>query len=291
MAYFSGSVSARPWPRIDLGFMVIFLCAFSGLAVCLYLAKQPSFLTGAQAAAATKPSIATIPVAVTIDELPAGTWLTPRMFRMELRSIEGMEEQIIRNVEETQGVFTRTTISAGTPLLKAMLGNVGKTSEITERIPSGYRAVAIPVNALTGVEGWVQPGAAVDVVWAIEQNKQLTVSTIVENARVLSVERSLEPATNKQVVSDGSPNHITLLVSTHDAQKIQLAKGGGSLQLSLRGAEDTTTNGSGTLTTESLLSRPAPRPQIYGRVLVDGNEYVLQGNQLIPSEEEKSKDA
>jgi len=289
MAYFSGSVSARPWPRVDFKFVLIFSCSFCGLAACLVLAERSSLLTGAEAvalSASTGGVEPAIPVAIAMQEVPAGTWLTPQMIRFEMRQGIGLETQGIQNPDELRGTFARVAIASGTPLLKAALSRTDKNDEITDRIPSGFRAVAIPINALTGVEGWVQPGATVDVVWSIEREKQLTVSTIVENARVLSVERSLEPNQKTRVLSNSSPNHITLLVSTQDAQKIQLAKGAGSLQLSLRGADDTALSGNDTLTTEAILSGRDPQPAVVGRVRVDEKEYVLRGGSLMLADEQ-----
>lgn len=287
MAYFGGSISARPWPKIDLRFAIIFVCSFLGLASCLFLAQGPSIFGHNLDGVSSEKSTRTVqqqmvPVAVPVREIAAGTWLSPSMFRFEPRVIDGFEQQAVQGIDEIQGSYARTALSPGTPLLKAALGRGAASTEITDRIPNGHRAVAIPVNALTGVEGWVQPGASVDIVWSIERAGQLIVSTIVENARVLSVERSLEPGSKKDLVVSSQPRHITLLVPTQDAQKIQLAKGAGSLNLSLRGSSDAHAAGDSTLTTESILARANPRPAIVGRVQVDGVSYVLRGGELVP---------
>jgi pilus assembly protein CpaB len=223
-----------------------------------------------------------VPVAVPVAEIPAGTWLLPSMFRFEARAVHGLESQVVQNLDDLQGAYAKSVISAGLPLLKAAIAKGGSRTEITDRIPAGHRAVAVPVNALTGVEGWVQPGATVDVVWSVEQGGELLVSTIVENARVLSVERSLEPGEKVDVKPGSQPKHITLSVPTRDAQKIQLAKGTGSLNLSLRGMGDSQTAGDSTLTMESVLARANPRPAVMGRVVVDGVEYELRAGELVP---------
>jgi pilus assembly protein CpaB len=296
MAYFGGSVSARPWPKIDIRFAVIFICSFVGLAICLFLARDLSIVGGASSGIAPEKSARLsqqqmMPVAVPIREIAAGTWLSPSMFRFEQRNVDGFEQQVVQGIDEIQGSYARTALSQGTPLLRTALGRGASSTEITDRIPNGHRAVAIPVNALTGVEGWVQPGASVDIVWSIERSGQLMVSTIVENARVLSVERSLEAGIKKDLVASTQPRHITLLVPTRDAQKIQLAKGAGSLNLSLRGSSDAHAAGDSTLTTESILARSNPRPAILGRVHVDGISYVLRGGALVPvSDEEISEE-
>jgi pilus assembly protein CpaB len=296
MAYFGGSVSARPWPKIDIRFVVIFLCSFFGLSGCIFLARDLPFFQEAGAASSfSAPTRSVepvmIPVAIPMTEIPAGTWLTSGMFRFELRTVVGLEGQVVQNLDEISGTYARAVLSRGVPLLKAALAKGASTTAITDRIPAGHRAVAIPINALTGVEGWVQPGATVDVVWSVEQDRQLLVSTIVENARVLSVERSLEPSGKLEARSPSQPEHITLLVPTRDAQKIQLAKGAGSLNLSLRGAGDAQQAGDSTLTMKGVLARANSRPLILGRVKVDGVAYELRGGELVPAESKESAEA
>jgi pilus assembly protein CpaB len=275
--------------------MAIFLCSFLGLGISQFLAKDlPLFrsITSSpgQGPRDTATPSSLVPVVVAAHDISAGTWLTPNMFRLEPRAIQGIDEHVVKSLDQIAGTFARGVIVANTPLLKAAISKGASAAEITDRIPVGFRAVAIPVNALTGVEGWVQPGASVDVVWSIEREKQLTVSTIVENARVLSVERSLEPRGKTDALTSQQPNHITLLVSTTDAQKIQLAKGAGSLNLSLRGVEDSAATGDGTLTAESILARSNPGPVIVGRVRIDDNEYVLRGNKLHLADEHETQD-
>jgi len=296
MAYFGGSVSARPWPKIDVRFVVIFLCSFFGLSVCLFLARDLPLFREAGAASSLSTSArgegqSMMPIAIPISEISPGTWLTSSMFRFESRPVAGLEGQLVHNLDEINGAYARVVLSAGVPLLKAALGKGAASTEITDRIPAGHRAVAIPINALTGVEGWVQPGASVDVVWSVEQGGQLLVSTIVENARVLSVERSLEPSGKIESHAGSHPEHITLLVPTRDAQKIQLAKGAGSLNLSLRGMGDAQAAGDSTLTMESVLARANPRPAILGRVEVDGVTYVLRGTKLVLADPEETSEA
>lgn len=289
MAYFGGSVSARPWSKIDIRFAVIFILSFCGIAASIFLAQElPLFMrqTPRQLNSNTRPiepasGNSTMPMLIATEDIPAGSRLIPNMFRMESRRTDGLEQQMINDLDELTGTFARIVITANTPLLRTALSKTPTVTDITNRIPAGYRAVAIPVNVLTGVEGWVRPGATVDVIWSTEHDKTLVVSTIVENAKVLSVERSLDPETTSKSVSSSIPNHITLLVSSSDAQKIQLAKASGSLNLSLRGGADGESVGSGILTSNSLLAKRDARPAIKGKVTVNGEEYVLQEQGLV----------
>lgn len=288
MSYFGGSVSRRSWPRVDLWFMLIFVLSFSGIASSLVLARNvPFFTTGTEQphtdALSSNPAHGPITlVLVAAEEIPVGARLAPSMFRLESRIIQDVEYQLVRDPDEIVDSFARLVIAANTPLLRTATTKTAPSADITTRIPVGFRAVAIPINVLTGVEGWVRPGATVDVVWSTQHGQQLVVSTIVENAKVLSVERTLENEVQVKSPSSLIPNHITLLVTSADAQKIQLAKGSGSLNLSLRGALDSGAQGSSVLTSESLLIGRKPLSDSKGRVKMNGEEYALFENRLVP---------
>jgi pilus assembly protein CpaB len=294
MAYFGGGTSAKPWSKLDLRFIAIFALSFCGIVVSLILAKDlpifKSTVASLPAQAATlerAPRIATAPMLIALKEIPAGAAITPSLFRLESRPIDGVEQQVVSDFDSVKGAATRLVIAANTPLLKTAITKASTATDITSRIPNGYRAVSISVDAQSGVEGWVQPGAAVDITWATDQEQQAVVSTIVENARVLSVERSLEPKpqVKGETPEPMRPNLITLLVAIADAQKIHLAKASGSLNLSLRGAEDASKVGSSIISSETLLTRRDVRNAFKEKVTVDGKDFVLVRGNLVALEE------
>jgi pilus assembly protein CpaB len=223
---------------------------------------------------------------IATKEIGAGVKLLPSMFKLESRELGDSDQGTVKDLDEVVGRYARIDISQNTPLVRSAVSAANTESpDIGERIPTGYRAVAIPINALTGVEGWVRPGAHVDVVWSTEREKQFVVVTIVENAKVLSVERSLDTEQPSSVMTATPPSHITLIVSSADAQKIQLAKSSGSLSLSLRGVEDHIGSETGLLTSENLLLRRSVRDEVKGKVVIDGTEYGFVHGKLIPMSE------
>ncbi len=290
MAYFGGTVSAKPWSRIDARFVLLFLLSFAGIAVSVLLAHnilQPAPARATQSAPMVnhvpRPNM-TLTLVVT-KEIPSGTKLMPSMFKLESRELHDGDPAIVSDLDEAVGRYARVDLARNTPLIRSALTTSGNSVDVSEKIPSGYRAVAIPVNALTGVEGWVRPGANVDVVWSTERDKQFVVVTIVENAKVLSVEHSLESDTHAQLPVTAAPNHITLVVPSSDAQKIQLAKSSGSLSLSLRGIQDQQGAGANILTSDNLLIRRDIRDEVKSKVTVDGTEYGFISGRLVPMRE------
>jgi pilus assembly protein CpaB len=214
----------------------------------------------------------TTEVLVATNTIAAGTRLRPAMFRLETKiSDNNLSERVLLNLNEIEGAYARVSIGVGSPLLKESISPLSTTADITERIPPGYRAVAIPVNLVTGVEGWVQPGARVDVTW---------------NAQVLSAERRLEARPGGSMDDNAAPvpSHVTLLVTTKDSQRLQLAKNSGSLSLSLRGDKDVDPGNAATLSTDSIIkNRNQQGPaDVQGKVTFGGQEYILSGSELMP---------
>jgi pilus assembly protein CpaB len=277
-------MTTKPWNTVDLRFIALCALSFGGIVTSVVLARN---LTTDDASASEQHAMtaAPVPMLIAASEIPAGTKLSPEMFRIESRSNDGIQDQAVYALNDIEESYSRATIAANTPVLQAVMSKTPLATDIVTRIPDGFRAVAIPVNALTGVEGWVRPGATVDVVWSTTRGDEVAVSTIVENAKVLSVERSLEAQAPSQTGPSPIPNHITLLATTVDAQKIQLAKNSGSLSLSLRGESDAKSSGTGVITSDHLLARYDPRARVNGRVTVDGKEYVLIDNRLVDARE------
>lgn len=294
MAYFGGEQAQRPWSRMSP--MILVLNALFGamLLMVAYHLLSGDLLKGGSGSSETKSPAAVGPVAevlVPVQNIPQGVELDASMFTLEERPIKGIETKTLKDINAVRGSFSRTLIVAGAPLLKDQLAS-NLTNVITGRIPTGFRAVAIPVDASSGVEGWVQPGARVDVVWVTRRRGRDIVSIIVENAEVLSAERSTAKTSASQAKNTKVPSHITLMVSIKDAQKIQLAKASrGSLSLSLRGDEDMATAGGETTASSSLLRRNELQTldMEEARIKIGRKDYVMQAGELVLAEKVKKR--
>jgi pilus assembly protein CpaB len=150
------------------------------------------------------------------------------------------------------------------PILEAKLAPTGAGAGLTTAIPEGMRALAIKVNDVIGVAGFVIPGTRVDIILSGQLANQQVSKIILENVQVLAAGQSVEQDPN------GKPMNvsvITLLVTPDDAQKLALASGEGRLQLALRNPLDMDKNNpklvgqvalySGSLASGSLML-PAP---------------------------------
>lgn len=290
MAYFGGTASERPWPRIDrtaatlLAVFLLGIVAYVALATDVLRPPPEKIVVIKEVAvAAEKPSSAMILVAT--DTIWPGQKITQSMLRLEDRPIIGLEEKVFKGLDQVRGAYSMTSVAANTPLLREHISFSPPANVLTARIPEGYRAVSISINAETGVEGWARPGARVDVVWTTKHRGRMIVSTIVENAQVLSAERSVEALPQGSATSTSVPAQLTLLVPLKDAQKIQLAKASGSLSLNLRGDLDVEQNGNGTMAVDSLLRRRDVQSmdEDQGKVRIDGRDFIMKAGELVPA--------
>jgi pilus assembly protein CpaB len=182
--------------------------------------------------------VETVDVLIPIATIQEGSPLEPSMFTVQSRPKSGVSAKVVSSFEAIRGMYAQTLIVAESPLHQDFITPVKPNSEITAKIPPGFRAVTIRVDATTSVEGWARPGARVDVLWITKEDTGQPMATvIVENAKILSTERSTKSENQNQEQSV-APSTVTLLVVSEDATKINLASTSGRLSLMLRGDQD-----------------------------------------------------
>jgi pilus assembly protein CpaB len=124
-------------------------------------------------------------------------------------------------------------IDTNEPVLASKITGPGQRATLSAVLHEGMKAVAIRVNDVEGVAGFVRPGDHVDVVLTRQLDKDTgTNDVIIQNARVLAVDQSADVQSEKAAV----PKAVTLEVDVSDAQKLALASSVGTLSLLLRKA-------------------------------------------------------
>lgn len=130
-------------------------------------------------------------------------------------------------------------IYAGEPLVENRIAARGAGAGLAAIIPAGMRAVAVRVNEIVGVAGFVTPGMHVDILIAGNppgNNPAGTLTkTLLQNIEVLSAGQNL------QKDSEGKPISVTvvnLLVTPEQAEVLSLASNETRIQLVLRNPMD-----------------------------------------------------
>ena len=129
----------------------------------------------------------------------------------------------------------------GQPLMEKNLAAEGAGGGLAATIPPGMRAVAVRVNDIVGVAGFVGPGTRVDVLIAgIPPGPQAPngpkVKTLLQNIQVLSAGQ------NYQKDAEGKPvvvPVVNMLVTPEQAEVLSLASNETRIQLVLRNPLDT----------------------------------------------------
>lgn len=240
------------------------LLILAGLFACLFsITLGVVFLYSGSSRAAVKPvvvekeiDVRMVDVLVPLKSVEAGQPLDPANFRKESRPAVGLPSRVVRDFEEIKGLYSRSLIVEGQPLHRDFITNIRPNSPVTGKIREGQRAVTIYTDVQSAGEGWVRPGSRVDVLWISKYQGQPSLSVIVQNAEVLSADRQIDI---KNVLSMGAvPATVTLLVSSEDANRIQLAQSTGKLTLNLRGDAD---SGKGDRGAGAIVSLPDLLPR------------------------------
>lgn len=142
------------------------------------------------------------------------------------------------------GTVVRYPITAGQPITRGALVGPQDRGFLAAALGSGMRAITVPVNASTGVAGFVFPGDHVDIVLTQEvvgggDGPALKVSeTIVRNIRVLATDQRFSDKDEDGKTLVKTFTNVTLEVTPRIAEKIAVGQSVGTLSLSLRSIAD-----------------------------------------------------
>lgn len=168
-----------------------------------------------------------------------------------------------------EDVLNRPVISpiqAEEPVVEARLAPRGSGMGLAPLIPTGMRAIAVRVNDVVGVAGFVLPGMHVDVLVTARPPGRTDsfTRTVLQNITVLSAGRSIE--TDGKDTSMNVPV-VTLLVKPEEAEAMTLAYAEGHIQLVLRNSTDERVAATRGRALQQLLdpppetaSQPEPKP-------------------------------
>ena len=111
---------------------------------------------------------------------------------------------------DIEDVIDRSVISpilANEPILAGRVTEKGAGVGLAPMIPEGKRAVAVAINQVSGVSGYINPGSEVDILLTGQPrgtDEQLT-TTVLENVTVLSTGHRLEMDPN------GKPQNVPVI--------------------------------------------------------------------------------
>jgi pilus assembly protein CpaB len=142
--------------------------------------------------------------------------------------------------ERIEDVLERPVISAiqpDEPVIAARIAERGSGLGLAPLIPPGMRALAVRVNDVVGVAGFILPGMRVDVLVTgrPEGSAGSRTRTVLQNIAVLSAGQTVETDGKSQSIS---ATVVTLLVNPAEAEALALGASEGRIQLVLRNSAD-----------------------------------------------------
>ncbi|HXR40251.1 MAG TPA: Flp pilus assembly protein CpaB [Terracidiphilus sp.] len=226
--------------------LTILLLAFVIAGACAFLVYKA---IGNRLGAARP--MATTRVVAAASDIKLGTVLTASNLTTVDIAGEAPKGAILdkdKNSLEGRGVIS--DLYQGEPILDSRLAPVGSGGGLAATIPQGMRAIAVKVDEVVGVAGFVTPRSHVDVLGSgtppgvnyapgsKEAMEGTLVKTILQNIEVLSAGISI------QKDPEGKPQQVqvvNLLVTPEQAETLTLAGNGVKIQLVLRNPLDTKT--------------------------------------------------
>jgi pilus assembly protein CpaB len=177
-------------------------------------------------------------VVVAANDIQVGAKLEDRDIRTARFPISVIPPGAFGKKSQVLGRGVILPVNKGEFILPSKLAAANAGSGLPSLIPPGMRAMAVRVNDVVSVAGFVQPGSRVDVLATanVGNGGDRQTTTVLENVAVIAVGKSLERSANGE--SQSAPV-ITLLVAPDDAQKLTLASQEGRIQLALRNPLDT----------------------------------------------------
>jgi pilus assembly protein CpaB len=146
----------------------------------------------------------------------------------------------VQRVQDVVGRGVTTAIYAQEPLIESRLAPKGAGGGLAAMIPPGMRAVAVRVNEVVGVAGFVVPGMRVDILISGNTpggngNLGTLTKTLLQNIEVLSAGQDFKKD------AEGKPitvQVVNLLVTPEQAEQLSLASNQTTIQLVLRNPLD-----------------------------------------------------
>ena len=186
-------------------------------------------------------------VAVAGRDLEWGTTITTEMVQLREYPPDGLPEGAFSTQEQLEGRIVLMPVKRNEPILESKLAPLSLGSgKMVALMDPKKRAMAVKVDEVVGVAGFINPGDRVDVLVTIQpgKNREMISKMVLENSLVLATGTEME---RKSKDEPARPVKVmTLEVAPEEAERLALAATRGRLRLALRSplnGEPVLTNG------------------------------------------------
>ncbi len=239
--------------------VILFLALASGL-LAAFLAfrflRQPTVPGVVQAAEAP-----TVGVVLATRDLEPGQQVTQQDIRLVDWPAGSLPEGFSTSPDEVVGRGVIQPIRINEPLLSSKLASPEGGAGLQATIAPGERGVAVRVNEIVGIAGWIRAGMRVDVLVTLDQGSNITepiTKLVLQDVLVLGIGQNLVRTEQDEPL----PGQVVILaVDPDEAEQLTLMATKGSIQLALRNSLDRdTVDTRGVVARELVAGRRAPAP-------------------------------
>ena len=205
-------------------------------------------------------------IVVATQDVAFGTKLTDTNTRLVNWPADSVPAGAFTSVQEAVagGRVALRPMTTGEPVLASKVSGSDGRATLASNLPEDMRAVAIPVDNVAGVGGFVRPGDVVDVILTRQipgegstaADKMTTV--VLENILVLATGLVADEQNTEPTVTQTA----TLQTDLFGAQKLSLAREVGTFTLALRNVQNQEVGATETVVTRDLGGEGL---RIYGR--------------------------
>jgi pilus assembly protein CpaB len=199
------------------------------------------------------PKVAVGQVAVAAADVSPGLALNAGNVKITSWPKEVIPPGTASTLKEVDGRVVRVEMAKGEPILLSKLAPVGTAAGLGGLLEGSKRAMAVRVDDVSGVAGFVHPGDHVDVLMDLTmpgaKDEHLS-KTILQDLVVLSTGQTWE---QKGDLKPMVVNTVTLEVTPEQAEILNLASNNGKIRLALRSRNNAVASHTPGVTTSGIV--------------------------------------
>lgn len=241
--------------------LVVAIVVASGTAIYVksWLEAERSAIAASKQQPVQVVETAAVEVLVVKADMPAGTFIKPEHLEWRAWPEEGVIETHIKRepgdrpaedatdpIEKLSGAVVRQGMLAGEPVTNARVVHPGERGFLAAVLEPGFRAVSVPVDATSGIAGFIFPGDWVDIVLTMKirgsgegiDQQRFIAQTVLERIRVLAIDQAVDKEDGEAVVAKTA----TIEVTPKEAERVAIALEMGRMSMSLNSLSDAETD-------------------------------------------------
>jgi pilus assembly protein CpaB len=221
-----------------------------------------------------------ISIAVAALDVPAGTILNEAAIKMAFWPRSELPEGVTTDPRTLIDKVAKTAIPRNIPFVASAIVEAGMAGGIlSASVPEGMRAVAIAVDEVGDVAGFIQPHSKVDIVLSTGagtgENASVHSKIVLQNIEMLAVAQTLENKDQQAQVA----RVVTLLVTPTQAEALANANQMGVLRLALRNYKDAQIVLTRAIDVDDVMNSYTPKVQVVGQLV----DHVDHGRRRAPA--------